>query len=354
MHSPYVRNAWYVAAWSHEIEAAKPFAVSILDEPIVIYRSESGRLVALEDRCVHRLAPLSLGRCEGERLRCMYHGLLYDPDGAVAEIPGQDLVPRNARVRAYAIADRHDWVWVWMGDAALADEALIPPAVGLGDPDYILGHGHLDYEAEARLINDNLLDFSHLSYVHANSFGAGPEFAESLPKLEPLERGVRYSRWMPDTLGQSSRKSSVPIDSYMTYDFLIPGVLLMWSGNYPQGTARKLDFAAPALEDAQAGVTFTSQAVTPLSAKTSRYFFSWGPRRGHGDEALRDSLMQLAGVAFGEDKVMIEAQQRVIDRTPEPKVMPTAHDKGVTLFNRLVERLAKADGAPATPSEKVA
>jgi len=354
MHSPYVRNAWYVAAWSHEIEAAKPFAVSILDEPIVIYRSESGRLVALEDRCVHRLAPLSLGRCEGERLRCMYHGLLYDPDGAVAEIPGQDLVPRNARVRAYAIADRHDWVWVWMGDAALADEALIPPAVGLGDPDYILGHGHLDYEAEARLINDNLLDFSHLSYVHANSFGAGPEFAESLPKLEPLERGVRYSRWMPDTLGQSSRKSSVPIDSYMTYDFLIPGVLLMWSGNYPQGTARKLDFAAPALEDAQAGVTFTSQAVTPLSAKTSRYFFSWGPRRGHGDEALRDSLMQLAGVAFGEDKTMIEAQQKVIDRSPNTRIMPTAHDKGVTIFTRLVERMAKAERAAATPAEKVA
>jgi len=350
----YVRNAWYVAAWSHEIEAAKPFAVSILDEPIVIYRSESGRLVALEDRCVHRLAPLSLGRCEGERLRCMYHGLLYDPDGAVAEIPGQDLVPRNARVRAYAIADRHDWVWVWMGDAALADEALIPPAVGLGDPDYILGHGHLDYEAEARLINDNLLDFSHLSYVHANSFGAGPEFAESLPKLEPLERGVRYSRWMPDTLGQSSRKSSVPIDSYMTYDFLIPGVLLMWSGNYPQGTARKLDFAAPALEDAQAGVTFTSQAVTPLSAKTSRYFFSWGPRRGHGDEALRDSLMQLAGVAFGEDKTMIEAQQKVIDRSPNTRIMPTAHDKGVTIFTRLVERLAKAESAAATLPEKVA
>jgi vanillate O-demethylase monooxygenase subunit len=139
----------------------------------------------------------------------------------------------------------------------------------------------------------------------------------------------------------------MPIDSFMTYDFLIPGVLLMWSGNYPQGTARNLDFAVPALEDAQAGVTFTSQAVTPTSAQTSRYFFNWGPRRGHGDEALRDSLMTLAGVAFGEDKVMIEAQQKVIDRTPDPRIMPTAHDKGVTLFNRLVERLAKQDAAPA-------
>ena len=343
----YVRNAWYVAAWSHEIEAAKPFAASILDEPIAIYRAQSGRLVALEDRCVHRLAPLSLGRCEGDRLRCMYHGLLYDPDGSVAEIPGQDLIPKQARVRSYPVADRHDWIWVWIGDPARADESLIPPAVGLSGPDWILGHGQLDYEAEARLINDNLLDFSHLSYVHANSFGAGPEFAESLPKLEPLERGVRFSRWMLDTRGQSSRKSDVPIDSYMTYDFLIPGVLLMWSGNYPCGPAASLDFAAPRMEDAAAGVTFTSQAVTPTGAKSSRYFFSWGPRVGHGDEALRDSLMNLAAMAFGEDKAMIEAQQKVIDRTPEPRIMPTAHDNGVTIFNRLVERLAKQDGAEA-------
>ena len=350
----YVRNAWYVAAWSHELEAGKPIPASILDEPIVLYRSESGRLVALEDRCVHRLAPLSLGRCEGDRLRCMYHGLLYDPDGAVAEIPGQDLIPKGARVRSYPIADRHDWVWVWMGDPAQADEALIPPAVGLSDPDYILGHGHLDYAAEARLINDNLLDFSHLSYVHATSFGAGPEFAESLPKLETLERGVRFSRWMVGTYGQSTRKSPVPIDSYMTYDFLIPGVLLMWSGQYPSGTAVKLGYAQPRLEDAEDGVTFTSQAVTPLGPKASRYFFSWGPRCGHGDEALRDTLMELAAVAFGEDKTMIEAQQKVIDRTAEPRIMPTAHDKGVTIFTRLIERMVKAERELLGAMEKVA
>jgi phenylpropionate dioxygenase-like ring-hydroxylating dioxygenase large terminal subunit len=349
----YVRNAWYVAAWSHELEAGTPVPASILDEPIVIYRGESGRLAALEDRCVHRLAPLSLGRCEGDRLRCMYHGLLYDPDGQVAEIPGQELVPKQARVRSYPIADRHDWIWVWMGDAALADEALIPPAVGLSDPDYILGHGNLDYAAEARLINDNLLDFSHLSYVHANSFGAGAEFAESHPQLDTLERGVRFSRWITGTLGASSRKSEVPVDSYMTYDFLVPGVLLMWSGNYPEGTAAALDYGRPDFGKAMRGVTFTSQAVTPLSDKTSRYFFSWGPHRDHGDAAMRDTLMGLAAMAFGEDKVMIEAQQKVIDRSPGARIMPTAHDKGVTLFNRLVERLAKLDAAHE-PTEKTA
>lgn len=339
----YVRNAWYVAAWEHELAPEAPVAITILGERIVIWRTASGAVHALEDRCVHRLAPLSLGRCEGERLRCMYHGLLFDPDGKVVEIPGQETIPPRARVRHYPVEVRHSWVWVWMGDAEAADASLIPPAVGYDDPRYILGHGQLDYAAEARLINDNLLDFSHLTYVHANSFGAGPEFAESRPELETLERGVRFSRWVTSTMGASSRKSDVPVDSYMTYDFLIPGVLLMWSGNYPEGTAAALDFARPDFAKAIRGVTFTSQAVTPLTARTSRYFFSWGPHRDHGDEALRDTLMNLADMAFGEDKVMIEAQQRVIDMTLNPVVMPSAHDRGVTLFNRLVEKLARTE-----------
>jgi vanillate O-demethylase monooxygenase subunit len=341
---PYVRNAWYVASWVQDLEPDKPSAVTILDEPIVLWRAD-GRLVALEDRCVHRLAPLSLGRCEGATLRCMYHGMLFDEAGRVVEIPGQDLIPPQARVRSYPVVERHSWVWVWMGDPALADEALIPPAVGFDEPDWILGRGFLDYAADARLINDNLLDFSHLSFVHANSFGSGPDFANSVPKITPLDRGVRFERWITGRQGSSIRKSDVPVDSWQSYDFLIPGVLLMWSGNYPVGTAGRLNNAAPRREDATAGLSFTSQAVTPTTRRTSRYFFSWGPHRDHGSEAMRDAMMQLAGVAFAEDKLMIEAQQRVIDRTPDPRIMPTAHDRGVTMFNRLVERLARAEAA---------
>ena len=340
---PYVRNAWYVASWIQDLAPEKPCAVAILGEPIVLWRAADGRLTALEDRCVHRLAPLSLGRCEGANLRCMYHGLLFDPDGKVVEIPGQDLIPAHARVRAYPVVERHSWVWIWMGDPALADPALIPPAIGFDDPDWLLGRGFLDYEAEARLINDNLLDFSHLSYVHANSFGAGPAFAEERPKLTPLERGVRFERWIVGTKGPVGRRGTELFDGWSAYDFLIPGVLLMWSGSFPAGTAAACDFAKPDYAQAVGGVTFTSQAVTPTGAKTSRYFFSWGPHKAHGDEALRDLLMGIAAQAFNEDKVMIEAQQRVINGTPDPRIMPTAHDRGVTIFSRLVEKMAREE-----------
>ncbi len=338
----YVRNAWYVAAWEQDLAVDAPLPMTILGEPIVLWRA-GDRIVAMEDRCVHRHAPLSLGRCEGASLRCMYHGLRFDHDGKCVEIPGQELIPPQARVRTYPVLAKHSWIWVWMGAPALADETLVPPAVGYDDPDYILGHGFLDYEAEAQLINDNLLDFSHLSYVHAQSFGAGAEFAGMLPRVTPLPRGVRFERWIEGTLGASMRKSDMPVDSWQTYDFLIPGVLLMWSANYPKGTAAALDRQPPEKAKAIAALNFTSQAVTPTGSRTSRYFFSWGPHRAHGDEAMRDGMMALAGQAFGEDKTMIEAQQRVVDRDPERPVMPTAHDKGVTLFNRLVEKLAREE-----------
>jgi phenylpropionate dioxygenase-like ring-hydroxylating dioxygenase large terminal subunit len=336
----YVRNCWYVAAWSSDL-GGDLFAITILGDPLVIYRTPGG-IAALEDRCVHRLAPLSRGRCEGANLRCMYHGLLFDPHGAVIEIPGQDTIPKEAKVRAYPAIERHDWIWVWMGDPALADAALVPPAVGLSDPGWVLGHGQMDYAAEARLICDNLCDFSHLSYVHGNSFGATEDWAKSRPKVIPLERGMRFERWMESQPRMAGRGEGLS-DVWQWYDFLVPGVLLMSSVTLPEGSAKAFDYKAPAPDRALdgEGITFTSQAVTPLTDKTARYFFSWGPRKDQGDATLRDRLMGVADMAFTEDRLMIEAQQRVINASPGARIMPTSADKGVTLFNRLVEKMAK-------------
>jgi phenylpropionate dioxygenase-like ring-hydroxylating dioxygenase large terminal subunit len=347
----YVKNTWYVAGWSQDLEPNKPADITILGEPVVIWRNSDNALTALEDRCVHRLAPLSLGRCEGQKLRCMYHGLLYDRTGAVTEIPGQDLIPPHAKVRAYPVCEKHSWIWVWMGDTAACDEALIPPAVGYDNPNFILGHGQMDYAAEARLINDNLLDFSHLSYVHINSFGANEEWARERPKITPLTNGVRVERWLMDTAGTARVSFTKPGERYSRYDFLLPGVLLMTGGVFPKGTSARLNGEAPDLDLAEGAVTFTSQAVTPLTAKTARYFFSWGPHRKHGDAALRDTLMGIAHKAFAEDRTMIEAQQRVIDMTPEPRIMPTSADRAITLFNQLIaKRCREETNKPAAAS----
>jgi phenylpropionate dioxygenase-like ring-hydroxylating dioxygenase large terminal subunit len=347
----HVRNAWHVASWSMDLDPGKPFAITIANDRIVIVRSETGKLFALEDRCVHRLAPLSLGRCEGERLRCMYHGLLFNADGSVAEIPGQDLIPAGAKVRSYPVVEKHSWIWVWLGDPALADEALIPAAVGFDDPDYILGRGQLDYAAEARLIHDNLCDFSHLSYVHPASFGANENWALTRPKVTVLDRAVRFERWVTAQAGMRGGSLEEPVDVWSFYEYHVPGILLMPSASYPAGTAERLNGEAPPPDLPKTGVTFTSQAVTALTDSTSRYFFSWGPHKDHGNEALRDMLMGIADMAFGEDKTMIEAQHRVIQGSPGTRIMPTSADVGVTQYNRLVEKLARAETPQAEAAE---
>ncbi|WP_066555855.1 aromatic ring-hydroxylating dioxygenase subunit alpha [Croceicoccus bisphenolivorans] len=339
----YVRNAWYVAAWTADLDGAKPTGLRILGERIVLFRTESGKLVALEDRCVHRLAPLSLGRCEGERLRCMYHGILFDSDGAVTEIPGQDIVPRDAKVRAYPVVDRHGWAWVWMGDPELADDSAIPATIGTDHPDYLMGHGFLDYDCAAQLISENLLDFSHIGYVHADSFPQGDQMAKTHADIRPIDRGIRYRRWVENLASDAAGFPAAPLDHYMEYDYVVPGILMMHIAGFPLGTAKKLEFGEPDLSDAVRDLTFTGQAVTPIDERTTRYFFCYGMHRAHGNEEMIEPMMQLVQKAFAEDKVMIEAQQKVIDETPEPRMIPTSHDRSITIYNRMLDKMIREE-----------
>ena len=86
----FVRNCWYVIAWDHEVPQDGLFSRTVLGEAILLYRTASGEITALRDRCCHRLAPLSKGRKEGDCVRCGYHGLLFDATGRCIEIPGSE------------------------------------------------------------------------------------------------------------------------------------------------------------------------------------------------------------------------------------------------------------------------
>ena len=92
----FLMNCWYVAAWDHELIDGKLLARTLLEQPVLLYKGDSGKVVALDNRCCHRGAPLSKGRLEGDCVRCMYHGLKFDPSGKCVQIPGQDSDPRQA------------------------------------------------------------------------------------------------------------------------------------------------------------------------------------------------------------------------------------------------------------------
>lgn len=334
-----VRNCWYVAGWSHQI-TREPQQRMLLGEPVVLYRREDGSPVALEDRCVHRLAPLSLGRVEGDRIRCLYHGFQFDADGTCREIPGQDMIPDRACVKAYPVIEKNSWVWVWMGDPARADPTRIANSKALDDPQWILKTGQLDYDANYELINDNLLDLTHLTYVHAGSFGADEAWSRNRPRIERIPEGVRSSRWIIGSppippLGEAASHETV--DIWTSYDFVLPGVFLLYTAMYAAGTAASCDGHEPGPEHRVLFNNFTSQAVVPTSEKTSRYYYSWGPGAGFGDEAIAQLMIDTATMAFREDKVMIEAQQRVIDCDPAKQPMPATADRAITIFQRLMQ-----------------
>ena len=344
----FVKNCWYVAAWSSEIADSGMTSLSIANEPVLLYRTSSGEIVVLEDRCCHRQAPLSRGRREGDDIRCMYHGLKFEPSGRCIEIPGQDAIPERARVRRFPAVDRHSWVWVWMGEAALADPALIPAAVGLEDPAWSLRHGRIDYQANHMLIHDNLCDFSHIAYVHEKTFGGGDDrIAKTRPKISTLPRGIRVERWSLNSPTRSYAGGVSEQDRWLRYDYLVPGILLMRTENHPPGSAARFGNGEP--EGDAIHATFTSQAVTAMTEHTSRYFYSWGPRTSDAQAhpQMPDLMFELAVRAFEEDRQIIEAQQRNLDLRPEADPLMIGHDRGPSLMRAVMQKLVSQEAAGA-------
>ena len=173
----FLKNCWYVAAWDYELIDGKLLPRTLLGENVLLYRGDSGEVIALNDRCPHRGALLSQGRREGDSVRCMYHGIKYDQTGRCVQIPGQDMIPPKLRVRKYPIVESGHLIWIWMGEAARADRALIPVYAPLHDPKWKGLPAYLHYDANYLLIVDNLSDFAHLAFVHTHTLGGSEEYA---------------------------------------------------------------------------------------------------------------------------------------------------------------------------------
>jgi phenylpropionate dioxygenase-like ring-hydroxylating dioxygenase large terminal subunit len=343
----FLRNCWYAAGWSRDFEPGKLYPITILDEPVIVYRTANHTPVALQDRCCHRLAPLSMGRLEGENLRCMYHGLKFAPSGRCIEIPGEAKIPPQVKVRSYPIRDEYSIAWIWMGDAASADTELIPDFVGVDDPRWAMHPGRMDYKANYTLINDNLLDLSHIGFLHANSLGLTVTPKKMLKStVTPIPRGVRIQSWGisgPSRILPRFRELS--FDVWQTYDFIVPGVFLLQAAFFPSGTAQRFpEREAVGVEPLH--IQFTCQAVTPLTHDRTCYFFAYGPWVKEAE--LKDFFYDLGKRAFVEDRMMIEAQQRNIDLHPEAKMVKLSMDAGVARFNRIMEELMRAEAQPSS------
>jgi vanillate O-demethylase monooxygenase subunit len=329
----YVRNCWYVAGWDYEVPQDTLFQRTIIEESILLYRTSSGKVVALDNKCCHRHAPLSAGRKEEDCVRCMYHGLKYDQEGRCIEIPGQAHIPANVRVRSYPVVERKRWIWIWMGNPEEADPTLIPDTFSLQDPAWRMQPGYLRYDANHLLIADNLLDFSHLSYVHEGSLGGTSAIAAARANLERLPRGVRLTRRISNSVAapyhvRLGMPEGVPVDRWWIYDYTVPGILLLDSGVQPT--------AGPA----EAGLRFHScQAVTPENGRSTHYFFTQAHGFALHDAQVTRMLFQSVVAAFEEDRRMIEAQQQLIDTTPGSEMVGLPMDNALAVYRQIYQRM---------------
>ena len=202
----------------------------------------------------------------------------------------------------------------------------------------------MHYDANYQLIHDNLLDLTHLSFVHENTLGRKSlSWGRAQPLVTPLERGVRVQRWLRATTAASYAPvpAGTRVDQWSSYDFVVPGVFLLTSTGFPVGTAERLPEGPAGVEPLY--TTVTSQAVTPITEKSTIYYYSGGqPAKETSDEKIRFQI-EFFGVAFNEDKAMIEAQQKIIDDTQGETMMTLSFDRSVAQYRRLMAKLIEAD-----------
>lgn len=348
--NPFLMNCWYVAAWDHELIDGKMLARTLLGKPIVMFRGESGQFVALDDRCCHRAAPLSMGRVEGDCIRCMYHGLKFDHSGRCIEIPGQERIPPTFKVHSYPAEERNHLVWVWMGDPTLADPALIVDYTPLGDPHWHGLPGYLHYDANYLLILDNLSDIGHLAFVHTNTLGGSEDYAYSSKpsKVEREPWGFRLERWHRDSDAPPYHKKVIPdkhakVDRRNKTEVHVPGIFLMETLFSPAGSG------AESVEEG-ARQYRNSQYMTPETGSSTHFFWNYmhnfDLHNANIAISLKDSLVE----AFHEDKALIEAQQKLLDGDPGFRLGVLGADEGLTHVRQTLNKRILAEQAEDQPA----
>lgn len=336
----FVRNAWYVVAWDHEIGRDMLRRI-VMNEPVVLYRREDGRPVALEDRCCHRQAPLSMGKLVGDIVKCPYHGLEFDPTGACVRVPSQERIPPSAKVRSYPVVERNHWLWLWMGDPAKADPALIEDFHWLDDPQWGYGGSYLHVEANYLLLVENLLDTTHLPFLHPTSLGTDA-FAKSEFEVSREGDRITVARWLMDKPPAPFHKQmggfadGMHVDRWQIAQFGPPSFVKLDVGSAPAGAGARQG-------DRSKGMNMWNlNAITPETDKTAHYFYAQAYNFKLDQRWISDLVRSQVTKAFLEDMAMIKAQQRNMDLGASP-VVNLGQDKAWILMRQIVDRLVADD-----------
>lgn len=337
----FLKNCWYVAGWSKEFGRFLK-AETYLGEDVVIYRTEAGDPVALENACPHRKLPLSEGNLRGDTVECGYHGLTFDCAGSCVAAPTQrDQIPRRAVVKSYPVADRYNLLWIWMGDADKADADLIYPIENFDNPDWgYTDGGNLDIDCNYLWICDNLLDPSHVAWVHVTSFaGAGTD--DGPLEISKTETGVIVARWIygqpPSPYYAGLVKFEGICDRLQHYEMSLPAIALNKSIYTPPGTGGP-DSAPVDLTLINISYNF----MTPLTEDTTRYFWFQHRNTDPHDKAVSEQMNAGARMAFEEDRAVLEKVHAGM-KNPATPFIDLGLDAGAKQFRLKLSRAIEAE-----------
>ncbi len=335
----FIRNAWYVAAWSDEILDDQILARRICNDPVVLFRDGDGRVSALEDRCCHRAAPLRFGHVVEGCIECGYHGLTFDRTGKCVRIPAQNVIPVRASVRSFPVVERDALVWIWMGDPAKADENRILSFPYHNDTaNWPHRHQMIHVKANNMLLVDNLMDLTHIGFVHRRTIGGNEEMhARANTKVTRSEDGLTFIRWMleseaPPTF-QKLYGFKGKVDRWQEFQFVAPSNIVQWSGAMESGRG--------ATENRNQENTFSFRIFHSLTPETeTSCFYFWSGCNGYNpkDSAATEMLFAELARTFAEDKGIVEGQQeRLTERSDG--LVEVASDTSRLHVRRIEQRL---------------
>ena len=337
-------NAWYAAAYDVEVKAAL-LGRTVCGQKIVMFRRKDGSVAALEDACWHRLLPLSKGTLANDEITCGYHGLVYNGDGRCTYMPSQETINPSACVRAFPVAQKQRFVWMWPGDPALADPSKVPDLHWNDDPAWA-GDGKLiTVKCDYRLVLDNLMDLTHETFVHGSSIGQ-EAVAEAPFDVTHGDRTATVARWMrnidppPFWAGQLGKPGKV--DRWQIIRFEAPCTIAIDVGVAPTGTG------APEGDRSQGVNGYVLNSITPETDSTCHYFWAFVRSYRLGDQRLTTELRDGVSRIFREDELILEAQQKAIEEHPDHIFYNLNIDAGAMWARRLIDRMVAAEGATPT------
>lgn len=347
-------NAWYVAAWPAELEpGGKPIARRLLDMPLVLFRTVSGRAAVMLDRCGHRAMALSYGTVEGEHIQCGYHGVCFDVRGTCAKVPGQDVPSPDLHVRSFPVVEQDGLIWFWPGATDQADPTLIVRyPFHEGPQTWPHRTQHYLLEGNAALVIDNLLDLTHLAFVHRRTIGGNPpdEHATAEMQIKGTPRGVHFVRWLLNSTAPPTYVKAVGfttrIDRWMDFEFLAPSVVLQFTGALPVGQG--------AYEEGRREGGFGLRifhGITPETAHTAHYFWSCGHSFRRDEPEVTDRIFAEIDLTFREDVEVLALQYARLRELGEEGLFNIRQDTARMHAHRALNRLLAAEGRAAQAAE---